>query len=100
LLREFGEPQHELVIARLVIDYISELHFPGNVEIGTRIVRIGSKSFTLQHGVFMAGENTCAAVAECVMVFFNAGKRESMVPPPRVRSELERIMEEQPPLAH
>jgi len=86
----------ELVIARLVIDYLKELNFPGNVEIGSRIARIGGKSFILQHGVFKAGEEGCVATAECVMVFFDANERASILPPAEVRAALERLMREQP----
>ena len=96
LLRQFGGPHLELVIARLVIDYINELHFPGSVEVGTRIARLGSKSFTLQHGVFMAGEERCAASAECTMVFFDVRNRASTLPPVEVRAALERFIEQQP----
>ena len=96
LLKRFGGPHFELVIARLVIDYLNELHFPGNVEVGTRVARLGSKSFTLHHGVFMAGEETCAATAECVMVFFDVSKRASTLPPPELRAALEDFMRQQP----
>lgn len=96
LLRSKGGPHFELVIARLVIDYLRELHFPGIVEIGTRIARLGAKSFTLHHAVFMAGEEACAATSECIMVFFDATKRESALPPPGVRAALEELMQRQP----
>ena len=86
----------ELVIARLVIDYLKELNFPGNVEIGSRIARIGGKSFTLQHAVFKAGEEGCVATAECIMVYFDASKRASTLPPPEVRAALEKLLREQP----
>lgn len=96
LLKRFGGPRFELVIARLVIDYLNELHFPGNVEVGTRIARLGSKSFMLHHAVFMAGEEVSAAAAECVMVFFDVVKRESTLPPPELRAALEDFMQRQP----
>ncbi|MCL4768490.1 MAG: acyl-CoA thioesterase [Hyphomicrobiaceae bacterium] len=97
LLKSIGGPHPELVVARLVIDYLKELSFPGNVEVGSRIDRLGGKSFTLRHAVFMAGEEGCAATAECVMVFFDLVRRESMLPPAAVREALERFMREQPP---
>ena len=79
-----------------VIDYLKELNFPGNVEIGSRIARIGGKSFTLQHAVFKAGEEGCVATAECIMVYFDASKRASTLPPPEVRAALEKLLREQP----
>ena len=95
-LKRFGGPDLELVIARLVIDYLNELHFPGSVDVGTRIARLGTKSFKLQHGVFMAGDETCAALAECTMVFFDVRNRASVLPPPEVRAALEDFMRRQP----
>ena len=88
--------QLELVIARLIIDYLKELTFPGNVEIGSRVARIGSKSFTLQHAVFKAGDDSCVATAECIMVFFDAARRESTLPPDAVREALEAFQRAQP----
>lgn len=96
LLKRFGGPHFELVIARLVIDYLNELHFPGNVEVGTRIARLGAKSFTLHHALFMAGEDICAATAECIMVFFDVTTRSSTLPPPELRAALEECTQGQP----
>ena len=96
LLKSRGGPNFELVIARLVIDYLNELHFPGNVEIGTRIARLGNKSFTLHHAVFMAGEEVCAATSEAISVFFDMSKRESVMPTPALRAALEEFMQRQP----
>ena len=91
-----GAENLELVIARLVIDYLRELRFPGEVQVGSRIGRIGNKSFTLQHGVFKAGEDECAATAECTMVYFDVTRRESTLPPAEVRAALEEFMRHQP----
>lgn len=91
-----GAAHLELVIARLVIDYLRELRFPGEVQVGSRIGRIGSKSFTLQHGVFKVGEEDCVATAMCIMVYFDVSSRQSILPPAEVRAALDKIMHEQP----
>ena len=96
LLRDVAGPHYELVIARLVIEYLKELNFPGNVEIGTRIERIGSKSFLLHHGVFKAGDDACAGTAECTMVFFQTQQRQSVLPPKEVRAAMEDFVRNQP----
>lgn len=96
LLHRFAGPQMELVIARLTIDYLNELTFPGSVEVGSRIARLGGKSFILHHGVFKAGEETCAATAECIMVYFDVRKRSSVLPPAEVRAALEEFVGQQP----
>jgi acyl-CoA thioester hydrolase len=96
LLKHFGGQHLELVIARLVIDYLRELSFPGTVEVGTRIARLGSKSFVLNHGVFKVGEDACVAAAECIMVYFDLRQRTSVLPPPEVREALEEFVRTQP----
>jgi acyl-CoA thioester hydrolase len=68
-------PGCEFVVARLVIDFHAELFFPGNVDIGTRVLRIGRSSFTVGQGVFMA--DLCAATAEIVAVQMNTETRRS-----------------------
>src|SRR5712692_5688730 len=45
-------PGCEFVIARLAIDFRTELYFPGIVDIGTRVLRVGRSSFTLGQAVF------------------------------------------------
>lgn len=96
LLKSYGGPNLELVIVRLVIDFLKELHFPGSVDVGTRIGRLGTKSFVLQHAIFQTGEEHCAATAECTMVFFDVARRASTLPPPEVRTALEKFIREQP----
>ncbi len=54
------------VLARYVIEYHRPLAFPGSVEVGTTIIRIGRSSYTFGQAVFR-GDN-CAATAEAVQV--------------------------------
>ena len=68
-------PGCEFVVARLVIDFHAELFFPGNVDIGTRVLRVGRSSFTVGQGVFMA--DLCAATAEIVAVQMNTETRRA-----------------------
>lgn len=96
LMDKLGAAHLQLVIARLTIDYLRELGFPGIIEIGTRIGRLGAKSFTLQHGLFMEGEDECVATAECIMVFFDLGSRATALPPPELRAAMEAFVKAQP----
>jgi acyl-CoA thioester hydrolase len=96
LLKQYGGAHLELVIARLVIEYVNELSFPGSVEVGTRIARLGGKSFVLHHAVFKAGEEPCVATAECFMVYFDLRHRASVLPPSEVRAALEEFTRTQP----
>lgn len=55
-----------IVVARLEIDYLGELHWPGPVDIGTRPARIGSTSLTLDQAIFKNGR--CAAAGRSIIV--------------------------------
>jgi len=92
LLEKLGGASLDTVVARLTIDYLRELRYPGTVEVGTRLVRLGTKSMVIGSGIFL-GE-ACVATAECISVFFDLSKRTSTVPPAAIRTEIERLMRE------
>ena len=83
-------PGLNIVLARIVIDYLQELRFPGAVDVGIRIARIGGKSFTIAGAVFSG--STCCAVSEATMVFFDTTNRCSAQPPDAVRTGLRAMM--------
>ena len=63
------------VLAKLDIDYIAEVLWPGTVEIGSRVVRVGRSSVTMEQAVFQNGK-LCAS-AETVVVQFDQATRRS-----------------------
>jgi acyl-CoA thioester hydrolase len=73
------EPLHaekaSFVIASLKLDLLSEIRWPGTVEIGSAITRIGNSSLSLFQGIFQNGE--VAAVAETVIVQMDDDTRKS-----------------------
>lgn len=75
------------VIANLNIDYLAEIHWPGRVEIGTAIVKIGNSSLALRQAVFQA--ERCVASAETVLVQMNDTTRKSQPLCARTKSRLE-----------
>jgi acyl-CoA thioester hydrolase len=63
------------VIARLAIDFRAEAHWPGRVEIGSRVTMISRSSFSFAQGIFQAGR--CVATAENVIVLVDQSTRRS-----------------------
>ena len=63
------------VIARLAIDFLAEVTWPGRVEIGTRVVTVGRSSFGLGQGLFQDGN--CVATADSVIVQVDEATRRS-----------------------
>lgn len=55
------------VLVRCLVEYHAPLHFPGEVEIGTTVLRVGRSSYTLGQALF-SGES-CAVTAEVVTVY-------------------------------
>lgn len=76
----------DMVLATAEMDYRREMHYPGEVEVGTLLERIGSKSFTLVHGIFQDGE--CTGTARLAMVMFDLAQRKAVAPPDTVRAFL------------
>ncbi len=77
------------VIARLILDFRAEVNWPGSVDIGTTVMRIGGKSMTLIQGVFV-GE-ACVATAETVIVLMDDATRRSRPFTDEMRARLEAL---------
>jgi acyl-CoA thioester hydrolase len=63
------------VLARLDINFLREMHWPGEVTIGTGTIRIGRSSYTFLQAIFQDGQ--CAATAEATMVMIDATTRKA-----------------------
>jgi acyl-CoA thioester hydrolase len=77
------------VLARLDINFLKELHWPGEVEIGTGTVEIGRSSYTFLQGVFCNGQ--CAATGRATMVMIDAATRKARPLPQEVLEKLEKL---------
>ncbi|MBC8338573.1 MAG: acyl-CoA thioesterase [Rhodospirillales bacterium] len=86
LLRNRGT-DIDYILANVHIDYRSEMHFPGSVDVGGRLLKIGSKSITTGYGLFKDGVNV--ATATSVNVFFDPATRKTLAIPDGLRRVLE-----------
>lgn len=59
-------PGCAFVLARVAIDYRGQIDWPGEVEVCSRVERIGDSSIGIEQALFQNG--ACAATAEAVMV--------------------------------
>ena len=80
-LRNWGEG-----IDYINIDYHREMYFPGTVDIGVRLIRIGTKSITTGYGLFKDGTNV--ATAGSVNVFFDTKNGMTIPIPDNLRAIL------------
>jgi acyl-CoA thioester hydrolase len=74
------------VIARIVLDYRAELHWPDEVEIGTGVIKLGNTSVTLGQGMFLI--DRCVATAENVMVLIDLKSRRPVALPDPLKAAL------------
>ena len=77
------------VLAKFSVEYYLPIFYPGTVEIGTTIQRIGRTSYALGQGVFADGK--CAAAAEVVTVLLDPETKKSMPLPDALRETLQRF---------
>lgn len=80
----------DMVLAATEMQYLKEMHYPGDVEVGMIVRRIGTKSFTLAHGIFQEGQ--CTGTAVLTLVCFDLDRRVSVAPMPDVRAYLESLL--------
>lgn len=79
-------PGCEFVLARVAIDFLAELRWPGVVDIGSVIRVIGRSSLTIGQALFVGPD--CVAAAESVVVLTDAATRRSTPMPEALRVRL------------
>jgi acyl-CoA thioester hydrolase len=88
-LRAHLAPGTRFAVARITIEYLSEMRLPGTVECGTLIRRIGRTSLTFGQALFKDG--ACAAVSETVMVTLDPRTRRPQPLSPAAIAQLEKF---------
>jgi acyl-CoA thioester hydrolase len=67
-------PDASFVLAHLSIDFLGEMYWPGIVEIGTAIARVGNSSIGLDQALFVDG--VCVATGENTLVLVDKATRK------------------------
>jgi acyl-CoA thioester hydrolase len=71
--------------------YFAPLSFPGDVEVGIAVERVGSSSVTYRIGVFGAGQGEPSAQGHFTHVYVGRERRLPTALPDEWRAELEKI---------
>ena len=77
------------VIRKLEFDFLKELRYPGEVDVGIAITRFGNSSMIVHHGVF--SKDYCAATAMGVSVYFDLSKRASIPIPKEIKQAMKNL---------
>lgn len=88
----FAPEGTSFVLARVAIDFRAELHWPGVVDIGTRVASVGRSSVSLAQALFQDGK--CVATAESVLVLMDLATRRATPLPQESLAELSALMGE------
>jgi acyl-CoA thioester hydrolase len=76
----------DFILARVEIDFRAELREPREVEVRSRLERMGTKSFDLRHEIHADG--VLVAEAKSVLVSYDYGRGESVPVPDELRQRL------------
>lgn len=74
------------VIAKLTMDFLAEMNFPGSVEIGSKVLSVGKSSFSVGQAIFKDG--VCCSTSQSVIVLTCESTRKSTALPAHVLETL------------
>jgi acyl-CoA thioester hydrolase len=76
------------VLVRQEIDFLHEMRWPGNVEIGTALAELGRSSFTVVQTIFNG--DVCAAAGQATLVMLDTAARRARPLTPDAIARLEK----------
>lgn len=71
--------------------YFAPIHFPADIEVGMRVVHIGS-SVRYELGIFLCGQQQCCAQGHFVHVYVDRERRRPVALPSSLRVALEPLL--------
>jgi acyl-CoA thioester hydrolase len=77
-----------LILARIAVDFRSPARFPETLEIGTRVTRMGTASFDMEHEI-RGGDTRLVLEASSVLVAFDYQANAPMAVPDDWRARLD-----------
>lgn len=80
-----------LMLVRVAVDYLRQLHYPDTVSVASRVRRVGTASVALRQGLFN-GTGECCALAETVSAHAIYAEGRSTPIPAHLRRILESAM--------
>lgn len=90
-VRPLVDKSDMFAMVKITIEYLAEMHYPGQVEVGIVIKRLGSSSIIFSQAMYKDG--VCCSVAEAVMVLLDPLTRRSKPLPAGIAAQLKRFVD-------
>ena len=66
---------YAFVIVKITMDFLQEIHYPGDVEVGSKILTTGKSSFKVGQALFK--NDVCCSTAESIIVLTDSKTKKS-----------------------
>lgn len=76
------------ILADIQCSFLGQLRYPAQLEIGTRTAKLGTKSFTIEAAMFLAGEDAPVATSRAVVVWFDYTNQRTAPLPDALRQRV------------
>lgn len=82
------------LVASSYCDYFGSAHYPGMLDVGLRVVKLGKSSVMYEVGVFQAGEEKVKAVGGFIQIWVDraTNKVDDIGVPKHIREELVKLV--------
>ena len=81
-------PHQHMVLADIQCRFIRQLNYPADVEVLTRIDKLGSRSMHFRAAIFVQGEDGPAATSQGVLVWYDFARQRSAPLPDALRAAI------------
>lgn len=79
------ESKEGVILADLKMAFLQQLHYPSDMEIGSRVSKIGNSSLILDAAIFVKGSDTLINTSRATLVLFNFSANEKKIIPQSLR---------------
>jgi acyl-CoA thioester hydrolase len=83
-----GAETHRPAVVSVTINFRQQVHYPAELEAGIRCIKVGTRSFTLEHHLFRAGTQEIVADGTSVIAWVDYAAGKSIPLPELVKAEL------------
>ncbi len=83
--------ESSLILADIHVTFLGQIHHPAALEVGTRVSRLGNRSFDFESAIFAPGEAAPRSVARATCVWYDYRADRSRPIPERERQIIQQF---------